>query len=232
MPPRPPERDAEGPADSAAPWRVAADRLGGAPALVQAVAPTAVFAVVSATAGLAPAAVAAAGAGIAVVAGRAALGLPARPALLGLVLLVVSLCLALNTGKAEDFYAIGIWTSLGVAVAGLASIAARRPLMGYLWGWALGHGLAWRRADEAVRAFSWATGATVLVHLARFAVQQSLYRAGHVGWLAAARLVMGWPLTVAVLVAVYPLIVRADNAIRRSGADGPALPVAMGTGTH
>ncbi len=51
----------------------------------------------------------------------------------------------------------------------------------------------------AVRAYDVATAAWALVFGARYLVQSELYDADQTGWLAAARIGMGWPLTGLVL---------------------------------
>lgn len=193
-------------------WRMAIERLGGVAAMVQAVVPTAVFAVLTATAGLRPAAVAAFVVSASLVFWQFARGRRTRGALIGLAMVTVSLLIALGMGDAKNYYVVGIWMSLGNAVAGLGSVLVRRPLDGYVWGWALGHGRSWRSTEAAVRAYSVATLVGASVNGARFGVQETLYHLGSIDWLAVTRVAMGWPLGVITLLAVYPLIRKAVGA--------------------
>ena len=64
--------------------------------------------------------------------------------------------------------------------------------------------MSWRADRKAVRAYSVATLTWVAVFAARFIVQRWLYDEDQTGWLAFARLAMGYPLTaLALLVTVW-----------------------------
>jgi hypothetical protein len=63
----------------------------------------------------------------------------------------------------------------------------------------------------------------VLVFGARFVVQRLLYEANQTGWLAAARIGMGWPLTALAALVTYGAIRAAQRAMAGVGTDfGPA----------
>ncbi len=82
--------------------------------------------------------------------------------------------------------------------------------MGVIWHAASGTGHAWRDDKSSRLGYDIATLALVAVFASRFVVEQWLYSADSVGWLAFARIAMGYPLSaVALLVAFW--------AIRRSG---------------
>lgn len=120
-------------------------------------------------------------------------------------------------GEAKGFFLFGIYTSLIYGAAFLISILIRRPLVGVVWGVLNGHGGDWRGDSRVVRLYDIATIAWALVFGARYLVQHHLYDADSTGWLAAARIAMGWPLTaVALGVTVW--------AVRRAGH----LPTASG----
>lgn len=72
-----------------------------------------------------------------------------------------------------------------------------------------------RRSPGGV-AFDVASLCRVLVFAARFVVQGLLYDADRTGWLAAARIGMGWPLTVLAALATYAAIKSAQRAIAES----------------
>ena len=67
--------------------------------------------------------------------------------------------------------------------------------------------------------YAWyvATLAWMLVFGARFVVQRLLYDAGQTGWLAVARIGMGWPLTVLAAVVTYGAAKAAQRAIAAAG---------------
>ena len=66
-----------------------------------------------------------------------------------------------------------------------------------------------------MRRYDYATAVWVLVFAARFAVQRQLYSANEVGWLATARLLMGYPLYLLAIVATVLIV---------GSANGMALP--------
>jgi hypothetical protein len=57
----------------------------------------------------------------------------------------------------------------------------------------------------------------VLVFGARFVVQRLLYNADQTGWLAAARIGMGWPLTALAGLVTYAAIKTAQRAMAGAG---------------
>jgi hypothetical protein len=70
-----------------------------------------------------------------------------------------------------------------------------------------------------------ATLTWVVVFGSRFAVQRLLYDAGQTGWLGAARIAMGWPLTAAAAVVTYLAIKYVQRALP-DGQGVPGTPVA------
>ena len=103
-----------------------------------------------------------------------------------------SALIAWFVGAAKGYFLLGIWTSLLWASVFAASILIRRPVVGYVWSWVNGHGYRWRTVRRAVLAFDLATLTWVAVFGARFLVQHHLYDADRTGWLATARIAMGW----------------------------------------
>ncbi|MCO6009704.1 DUF3159 domain-containing protein [Actinoallomurus purpureus] len=115
---------------------------------------------------------------------------------------------ALRSGKAADAFLPGILYNAAYAAAMLLSIIVRWPVVGFLIGSVTGDPTAWHRDREIVRLCSRLTWLLLLPCLVRVAVQYPLYLAGHVGWLGAAKVVMGWPLQVAALAAMAWLLAR------------------------
>jgi hypothetical protein len=101
----------------------------------------------------------------------------------------------------------GILTSFLYGAVFLVSIILRRPLVGLLWEFvdptpdASGQQpRPWFRRAELLRGYLLATLGGVVVFLARGTVQWALYQHDATGWLAFARIAMGYPLFIAAVV--------------------------------
>lgn len=216
---------AEGTAEPDAPTessRTVLEQLGGVPGLISSSVPVLVFVVVNSFSSLVPALWAALGSGLAVTGWRLARREALRPALSGLLGVGVAAFIAYRTGSAKGFFLYGIWTSALYGSAFVVSVLVRWPLVGVGWSVLNGHGWSWRRSREAVRAYDLASLAWGVLFLVRFAVQLSLYRSDETGWLAAARIGMGWPLTGTVLLLTVWVVRRGDRAA--AAAEARARP--------
>ncbi|MDR2567235.1 MAG: DUF3159 domain-containing protein [Bifidobacteriaceae bacterium] len=128
---------------------------------------------------------------------------------------------ALVSGKAEGFYAPGLWINGGYLVGCLLSILARWPVVAVVAAMATGR-LETFRADKAfVRRGAWATWLMVALFAARLAVQLPLYFAGQVALLGTLKLAMGAPPFVALLWVSW-LIMRPVLQKDEDGAGQPA----------
>ncbi|WP_280402284.1 DUF3159 domain-containing protein [Nocardia carnea] len=186
------------------------EQLGGLAGLVYSTVPVVVFVPVNALFGLTAAIWAALGVAGAVLVWRLVRREPIQPAISGFLGVGICALIAWRMGEAKGFFLFGIYTSLVYGAAFLISILVRRPLVGVVWGVLNGHGGDWRADPRVVRLYDLATATWVLVFGARYLVQHHLYAADSTGWLAAARIAMGWPLTaVALVVTVW--------AVRRAG---------------
>ncbi|WP_260745351.1 DUF3159 domain-containing protein [Mycobacterium sp. SMC-2] len=143
-----------------------------------------------------------------------------QPAFSGFFGVAICALVAYVVGESKGYFLLGIWMSLLWAVVVALSVVIRRPLVGYAWGWASGRGRDWRAVPRAVYAFDIASVCWALVFAARFVVQGMLYDADQTGWLAVARIAMGWPLTVAAALATYVAIKSAQRAMSAGGV-GP-----------
>ncbi|WP_375475541.1 DUF3159 domain-containing protein [uncultured Jatrophihabitans sp.] len=74
----------------------------------------------------------------------------------------------------------------------------------------------WHKRRPLLLAYTWATLAGVVVFLARGFVQLALYGANATGWLAFARIAMGYPLFIAAVGFAFLVVTRA----RRAGNPG------------
>src|SRR5690606_8734817 len=118
-----------------------------------------------------------------------------------------------RTGDAKGYFLFGIYASLVYGGAFVLSVLVRRPLVGVIWGMLNGQGSRWRSHADAVRAYDIATVAWPLVFLGRYLVQNHLYASDRAGWLAAARIGMGWPLTALALLVTLWAVRRADRIV-------------------
>lgn len=186
-------------------------QVGGMPGLIYASLPSVVFVVADAVTGLHTAVALAVGAGTGIALLRLLRKEPVQPALSGLLGVAIAAFIAYLTGDAKDYFLVGIWGSFVLAVVFFASVLLRRPLVGVIWGALSGSGQAWRADTSARMGYDIATLALVAVFAARFVVQNWLYGQDATGWLAFARIAMGYPLTVFALVVVVWAVRRADR---------------------
>ncbi|MBX8686531.1 DUF3159 domain-containing protein [Mycobacterium sp. 20091114027_K0903767] len=191
------------------------ERMGGVSGLVYASLPTFAYVVANAIAGLNAAVVTSVGVSVGLIVLRLLRKQPIQPAISGLLGVVVAALIAYYTGSAEDYFLPGIWLSLAMAAVFSVSLLARRPLVGVIWNLlrSAGPDRSWRADRATLHAFDVATLAFVALFSARFVVQQWLYDGGFSGWLAFARIAMGYPLLGAVSVVVYWAVRRANRRI-------------------
>ncbi|WP_440944747.1 DUF3159 domain-containing protein [Mycobacterium avium subsp. paratuberculosis] len=196
-------------------------QAGGVSGVIYSSLPVVVFVIASSVSGLVAAIAAALGVAALVLLWRLVRRDSPQPAISGFFGVALCALIAYVAGESKGYFLLGIWMSLLWAVVVAASVLIRRPLVGYAWSWAGGRGDGWRSVPRAVYAFDVASLCWVLVFAARFVVQGLLYDADRTGWLAAARIGMGWPLTV---LATYAAIKSAQRAIAAvelaSGAAG------------
>lgn len=144
---------------------------------------------------------------------------PLQNVVAGLVGLGIAAFLAARTGRAEDVFVPGLLINVGYGLAYLVSIVVRWPLLGVFVGLVTGQGMSWRDDPALLRAYTKASAVWVAMFAVRLAVQVPLYLAGddRLGWLAGARLVMGWPLFLLVAYVSWLIIRPAyrDHAKRQ-----------------
>lgn len=202
------------------------EQLGGLSGLVYSSLPIVIFVPANSLWGLGPAVWIALGVSAAILVWRLVGRSPIQPAISGFLGVGVCAFIAYRTGDAKGYFLFGIYTSLVYGAAFVLSILARWPLVGIVWGYLNGHRNAWRAHPAAVRTYDVATAAWALVFGARYVVQSQLYDADQTGWLAVARIGMGWPLTgLALLVTVWA-VRRADRIVEPApnAADVPGAP--------
>lgn len=204
-------------------------QAGGVSGVIYSSLPVVVFVIASSVSGLVPAIVAALAVAALILVWRLIRRDSPQPAFSGFFGVALCALIAYVLGESKGYFLLGIWMSLVWAVVVAASVLIRRPLVGYGWSWATGRGDGWREVPRAVYAFDIASVGWVLVFAARFVVQGLLYDADRTGWLAVARIAMGWPLTVLAALATYVAIKSAQRAIAAAGA--PVVDVEPGAVT-
>jgi hypothetical protein len=200
------------------------EQAGGVSGLIYSSLPVIVFVIMSSVWGLLAAIGSALGVAGLVLLWRVIRRDSVQPAFSGFLGVAVCALIAYVVGESKGYFLLGIWMSLVWAVVVAVSILVRRPLVGYAWSWASGRGYAWRAVPRAVYVFDIASLCWVLVFGARFVVQRLLYDADQTGWLAVARIGMGWPLTAIAALVTYAAIKSAQRAMSAAdaSADAPA----------
>ena len=226
----------EGHQPAARPTPLLVESIGGWRGLLDSGLPVVVFVAVNAAADLRAAIWAAIAAGVVLFAIRLARKETVQQALSGFFGVLIAAFLAHRTGEAKGFFLLGIWASFAYGAAFLLSVLVRWPLVGVVWEYVDGRGVgtAWRKDRRLMRVYTWCTLLWVAVFLARGLVQRYLYDQDATGWLAVARLAMGYPFTIGAL-AVSVLAVRRIRKIEAAEAEparaavepGPAGDVAV-----
>jgi hypothetical protein len=189
------------------------DSIGGWTGTVIAAIPPVVFVVVNAVAGLRPAIYSAVGAGVVLALYRMARRQSVQQAVTGLFGVVIAALIAARTGQARGYFLLGIWSSFAYGGVFAVSILVRRPLVGALWEFLEpspgGDEVPWYRRPVLLRAYIWATVVATAVFLLRGVVQLALYQRNATGWLAFARVAMGYPLWILAVGFGYWVVRRA-----------------------
>ena len=197
--------------------------IGGWSGTVITAIPTVGFVAVNAVANLRWAIVAAVGSAFALAGYRLALRQSVQQALTGLLGVVVASLIAARTGQAKGYFLLGIWSSFVYAGALAVTLVVRRPAVGLLWEFLdpTPHDgtVPWYRRRRLLLAYTLATTAAALVFLARGIVQLALFEHNATGWLAVARIAMGYPLYIAAIGFALWVVRRARH---RLGADTAA----------
>jgi hypothetical protein len=212
-----------------APQPVLVEALGGKRGLLDSGLPAVVFvfvnSVVAALAdrdtGLRAALIAAVLTGVGVVVLRLVRKEPLQQAISGFLALGLAVFFAARSGEARGFFLPGIWINVAYGSAFLLSALIGRPLVGAIYAAVEGLGSAWREDARLRRVFAYASLFWALVFASRAVVQGTLYVLDRPGLLAAARLLMGWPLTIGA-VALTVAFVKWARARIAAPEDAPA----------
>ena len=110
-----------------------ADQLGGIRGMIETSIPVLAFVLANIAWGLSPALIVAFACALGIAAFRLSRRQSVRHAMNGLVGIGIGAFIAWRTGSAKDVFLPGIWLAVAYGVAMIASIAARRPLVGWIW---------------------------------------------------------------------------------------------------
>lgn len=192
--------------------------IGGWSGTIIAAVPTVVFVAVNSFAGLRWAVIAAVGSAAALTIYRLIRRQSVQQSLSGLFGVVIAAAIAARTGHAKGYFLFGIWTSFAYGGVFVASVLARRPLIGLVWEFLepthQPDGRPWYRCRPLLRAYDLATILASLIFLARGIVQLELFKQNQTGWLAVARIAMGYPLYIAAVGFGFWIVNRARRQLR------------------
>ncbi len=128
----------------------------------------------------------------------------------------IAVLIATRTGRAQDVFLPGILYNGALAVLSIASVAFRKPLVGFILGAAVGDPTGWTRDRGLVKMTSRLTLVLAVPYVTRFLVQMPLFLAGQVVLLGVAKVVLGWPMLIAALTVIGFLLSKGKTPIEDS----------------
>ena len=124
-------------------------------------------------------------------------------ALGGLTMVILAAALAFLTRDATNYFIPAIVGSALLLFLTLASLLAGKPLAAWASHLTRGWPLDWFWRRDIKPAYVEVTWFWALILLARLTVQIILYQAGDAARLAWANILLGWPVTILILIATY-----------------------------
>ncbi len=218
-----PDRTAEAETDAAAaeeapetrePQPTMLEQMGGVSGLFYSSVPVIVFVLANSMFGLQAGIWSAVGSAVLITVLRIVRKEPLQPAISGFFGVAIAAFIAYRTGSAKGFFLFGIWASLVYCGAFVLSVLVRWPLAGVVWNMLNGTGTAWRKDKPSRFGYDIATLALAAVFAARFVVQRWLYDENYTGWLAFAKIAMGYPLYALALLVVVWAVRRSDKRLK------------------
>jgi hypothetical protein len=209
-----PSKDADKATDGKDKLPTLLEQMGGISGVVYSSVPVLVFVLVNSLFSLQPAIWSSVGVAVLIMVVRIVRKQPLQPAISGFFGVAIAAFIAYRTGSAKGFFLFGIWASLIYGSVFTASVLVRWPLVGVIWTSINSHDMRWRRDRRALHAYDVATLACAAIFAARFIVQRWLYDADQTGWLAFAKIAMGYPLTAIALAVTVWAVARAGHRQR------------------
>lgn len=142
----------------------------------------------------------------------------------------ISAFVATRTGRAENYFLIGILTNVAYMLAYAISCLVRWPLLGLIVGSFRGDVSGWRSDPRQYRAYSTASWIWVGMFGLRLVIQLPLYFAGAVGMLGVAKLALGWPLFLLAAYLSYRIIHPVLKQVDAEAAQAEQKAIADPTG--
>jgi hypothetical protein len=130
-------------------------------------------------------------------------------ALGGLIGVAVCVAFAKYTGQAKNFYLPGVLLNIGEALLFIVSALVRWPIVGVVVGPITGEMTSWREQPERLKAFTVSTWLLAAMFALRVAIEVPLYLGNEITALGAAKVVLGYPLYLAVAFACWRIIRKA-----------------------
>ncbi|TDC09703.1 DUF3159 domain-containing protein [Nonomuraea longispora] len=140
---------------------------------------------------------------------------PLRPAVSGFIGIAIASFIAYRSGSASGFFLFGIWLSLACFAVLVLSMLVRRPLAGVAWSVLNRVPMEWTKDRPSRFGYDVATAALAAVFAARYVVQRWLYEEDYTGWLALAKITMGYPLLALALVTTVWAVRRSERRLKR-----------------
>lgn len=132
--------------------------------------------------------------------------------------IAIAAVFATRSGHAKDVFLPGILYNGGYAIFLVLSILVGWPLVGFLVGSVTGDPTAWHDDKPMVKLCSRLTWLLALPCVLRVIVQYPLWASDHVALLGTSKIVLGWPLQVAALMAMAWVLGRNRTPIEGSAA--------------
>ncbi|EFQ84179.1 hypothetical protein HMPREF0063_10895 [Aeromicrobium marinum DSM 15272] len=134
-----------------------------------------------------------------------------------LFVIAIAAVFAARSGEARDVFLPGILYNGAYAVVLVFSILVGWPVVGFLIGSLTGDATSWHRQPALVKLCQRLTWLLALPCILRVLVQYPLYAADQVALLGTSKVVLGWPLQVAALLAMAWLLRRDSIPLEERG---------------
>ncbi|MEV6826701.1 DUF3159 domain-containing protein [Amycolatopsis sp. NPDC051102] len=198
------------------------EQMGGVSGLIYSSVPVIVFVLANSFFGLTAAIWTSIGSAVAITVLRLVRKEPLQPAISGFFGVAIAAFIAYRTGSAKGFFLFGIYASLIYCGIFVLSVLVRWPIAGVVWNMLNGTGQAWRKDKPSRYGYDIATLAMAAIFAARFVVQRWLYQEDYTGWLAFAKIAMGYPLYALGLLVVVWAVRRSDKRLKAMAEEEPA----------
>ncbi|MFF1611822.1 DUF3159 domain-containing protein [Amycolatopsis sp. NPDC058278] len=198
------------------------EQMGGVSGLIYSSVPVIVFVLANSFFGLTAAIWTSIGSAVAITVLRLVRKEPLQPAISGFFGVAIAAFIAYRTGSAKGFFLFGIYASLVYCGIFVLSVVVRWPIAGVVWNMLNGTGQAWRKDKPSRYGYDVATLAMAAIFAARFVVQRWLYQEDYTGWLAFAKIAMGYPLYALGLLVVVWAVRRSDKRLKAMAEEEPA----------